>query len=519
MEEKNNTFDYKSRKDETPEETKKRMSEMGKLGGRPKKGSVQITRYKRLTKNLIKKAWEIGNLSYKLLPHQRELYTRIKESGQLKYVVNSSRRFGKSTVLCILAIEEALTQPDMQIKFAAPTAKMVRKITLPIMKRLCADAPEELRPEFKTQDSIYWFPNGSEIHIAGTDGGNAENLRGTSSDLNIIDEAGFVQDLGYVINDILMPQTLTTNGRTLIASTPPRTPDHDYVQIANDAIADDAYSHFTIYDNSSISDEVIERFIKESGGENSTTWKREYLAEFVTDEETQIVPHWKTEYEQEFETDLYRQFYHNYSALDIGGSIDKTALLFGFYDFKRATLFIEDELIFEPNRATSKEIAEGTKEKETSCFGSYSVYRRIADNNNQILLKDLGSMHDLYFQATTKEKLLEMVNEVRLWVEAGRIIINPRCKELIACLNGGVWARDRSGKVKHEFARSKRLGHYDCLAALVYLVRNIDQYTNPIPPNYQLDMVNTFIHLQTNHETKKYKDMFNSMGIKPNKDK
>lgn len=496
---------------------KKDHGKYGILGGRPKKDEVRVLTPQRITPKLIERAWRSGNLSYKLLPHQRELYTRIRESEALKYTVNCSRRFGKSTILCLIAIEEALRTPDMQIKFAAPTAKMVRKITLPIMKKLVLDSPEDLRPYYRTQDSVYVFENGSEIHVAGTDGGNAENLRGTSSDLNIIDEAGFVQDLNYVINDILMPQTLTTDGRTIIASTPPRTPDHDYVFIAKEAIADGAYSHFTIWDNSSLAEEVIERFIKEAGGENSTTWKREYLAEFVTDEETQIIPHWKSEYEIETPEDEYRQFYHNYDALDIGGSVDKTVCLFGYYNFKKAKLVIEDELVFEPNKATSKDIAEGVKEKEEENFGSYPVYLRIADNNNQILLQDLGTLHELYFSPTNKEKLLEMVNEVRLWVEAGRIEVNPRCKELIACLHGGVWVKDRSGKVKHEFARSSRLGHYDGLAALVYLIRNIDQHTNPIPVTYQIDLQNSFVNLQDNSRKRQLQDLAASMGFKRNK--
>ncbi len=37
---------------------------------------------------------------------------------------------------------------------------------------------------------------------------------------------------------------------------------------------------------------------------------------------------------------------------------------------------------------------------------------------------------------------------------------------------------------KKELARSKVYGHFDALMALVYLVRNIDTQTNPIPKYY-----------------------------------
>jgi hypothetical protein len=37
-------------------------------------------------------------------------------------------------------------------------------------------------------------------------------------------------------------------------------------------------------------------------------------------------------------------------------------------------------------------------------------------------------------------------------------------------------------------------GHYDHLAALVYLVRNLDQNTNPIPNNYGISARNHWIN-------------------------
>ena len=52
--------------------------------------------------------------------------------------------------------------------------------------------------------------------------------------------------------------------------------------------------------------------------------------------------------------------------------------------------------------------------------------------------------------------------------------------ELIQCLEFGVYADEK----RKEFGRSKELGHYDALAALIYLVRNIDQSSNPIPKHF-----------------------------------
>lgn len=441
----------------------------------------------KITEKAIERAWQTGNLTYKLLPHQFKLYDAIRSGNQLKYVVNCSRRFGKSSVLSLIAIEDGLRHDDYQIRFAAPTSKMVKKIIQPIFRLFSKDAPYEYQPFFRTTDSVYEFPSTlSECHIAGTDNGNAENLRGTSSNLNIVDEAGFCSELLYVLNDILLPQTLTTQGRTIIASTPPRSVDHDYILIARDAIENNAYVHFTIYDNTSLDKATIDEYAKSSGGYDSTTFQREYLAEFVTDKETQIVPEWKQQvFVQPVERDEFYGFNKKYVAMDIGGSVDKTVVLFGYYDFRQAKLIVEDELVFTGNTVHSKQISEQIKQKETELWGGvYRTTTRIADSNNAILLQDMSLLHDLHFGPTSKDALLAMVNELRLWVGGERILIDPKCTEVTGCLKTGVWKKMRSGSIAHEFARSSVFGHYDALAALIYMVRNIDQHTNPVPATH-----------------------------------
>ena len=70
-----------------------------------------------------------------------------------------------------------------------------------------------------------------------------------------------------------------------------------------------------------------------------------------------------------------------------------------------------------------------------------------------------------------------MTNEVRMFVGANKLVINPKCKYLMACLEGGRW---KDKRIRQEFAESKLLGHMDGLAALVYLIRNLDQ-GNSVP--------------------------------------
>ncbi len=434
----------------------------------------------KLTKpQLINEAWHRGKLAYKLYSYQhilyRTLWSAIDNASCMKYTLKCSRRWGKSTIMCLISIEFAIRHANTQIRFAAPTAKALKKITMPIFRMLIKDAPQGQKPVYKVQEQIWVFPNGSEIHMAGTDNGHAESLRGTSSDLNLVDEAGFCDDLEYVIRDILIPQTLTTGGKTLLASTPARTPAHDFTEIARECELEGFLTKLTIYDNTSITQEKIELYAKEAGGYDSTTWKREYLVQDIVDEELAIIPDWKDHLIQEVPKDEYYKYYHAYVGMDLG-RVDNTALVFGTYLFRQATLYIEDELIMEGSGWTTLTLKDALLQKEASLWGEKKPFRRISDNNNPHLINDLSSLHNVFFMQTDKDALEAMVNAVREMVAQGRIIVHPRCSNLIGCLRWGVWDAKRRG-----FDRSKKLGHFDAIAALIYLVRNIAKHSNPIP--------------------------------------
>jgi hypothetical protein len=447
----------------------------------------------------VKIAWQIGDLGHLLYDYQRPLYNDLKsainDSDCLKYVLNCSRRWGKTTILCILALETCLQQPDQMVRFASPTQKELKKSVLPIMRMLIKNAPAQYKPIFKQQDGYFKFWNNSEIHLSGANNENGEGLRGQTSHLNIIDEAGTIDNLYYILDDILLPQTLTTGGTTLIASTPPKTPAHDFHSICNDAELNGYYKKYTIYDNTTIDYETIQRFMKESKGENSTTWKREYLAEFVTDENSTVIPEWKDEYVQEFNHDEYYRYYHKYECMDLGFK-DFTACLFGYYDFLKATLFVEDELTVNGTLCTSLNLANAIKAKEKELWNNMPVYARRCDSSNNQFIATLNNEQDLCFVNVNNKDPEGQINITRLKIDNGKIIIHPRCKQLIGCLKYGVWDKNRK-----DLERSSEYGHYDHLMALVYLVKNLDLNNNPIPPLIGINRMDHYI--SNNYETNK----------------
>lgn len=414
----------------------------------------------------------------KLKPVQKEMFELfLSYNGGRKYVIHCSRRLGKTFLLCVLAIIFALNKPNAQIRYASVTQKSVRKMIHPIMKQLNSFLSQDLRGKWNNQEGAYLFKNGSAIHVAGVNNGHEDDLRGQASSLCLVDESGYVDNLEYLVDSVLIPQLITTKGKLIMASSSPLSPAHQFATYIHEAKENGFYSSFDITQGG-YNEETVEEFLKEAGGRNSTTAKREYFNELIVDKEMSIVPEWNDSYIQESTKDEFYKFYHKYESMDIGVR-DKTAILFGYYDFKQAKLYIEDEFTLSGPDTTTKNINSGINEVEKR-IKYKEIYRRVADNNNLLLLNDLSVDFDKHFSPTSKDSLAAMVNELRLWVQSGRIIVSQKCEQLLGCLKYGVYQDNK----RKEFGRSKNYGHYDALASLIYLVRNIDQSTNPIPQDY-----------------------------------
>lgn len=411
-----------------------------------------------------------------LKPVQKEMFQNFFKHKGLKYVAHCSRRLGKTYWLCALALVYAINRKDSQIKYASVTQKAVKQMIHPIMKELNAKLSPKYKGVWNSQDGAYRFANGSRIYVAGVNNGHADDLRGTAAHLAIVDEAGFCEELDYLVSSVLIQQLISTGGKLVVASSSPLSPAHEFAAMILEARQEGNYSSYDIH-SAGYDEATVELFIKESGGRQSTSVRREYFNELIVDDSMAVVPEWNDSFIVERTPSKYDKFYHRYESMDLGVR-DKTAVLFGTYCFDKATLYVEAEWTASGQDSTTRNIAENVLRIEKE-LGYSNVYQRVADNNALITLQDLNNEFGLYFGATSKDSLAAMVNELRLWVSSNRLKISPKCPELIACLKYGVYNDDK----RKEFGRSKVLGHYDALASLVYLVRNIDQHTNPLPAN------------------------------------
>jgi len=457
-----------------------------------------------LTKDkAIEQLWRVGEISWKLMGKQKDIYKYIKDNSGDVSVVLCSRRFGKSYVLCSYAVETCLKIPNAVVKYACPTQSMVRTIIRPIMRKILEDCPEDLKPEWMSQEKVYKFKNGSEIQVAGTDAGNADNLRGGSAQLCIIDEAAFCNDLDYVVNAILLPTTDTTDGKLILASTPNhKDPNHEFHEkFVFPFEAENRIAKFTIYESPMLTPAKIQKIINRyPGGEHNANFRCEYLVEIPISSELTVIPEFNKVKAEIVKEDLVAPSYYDaYVSMDVGFK-DLTVALFSVYDFKNAKLKILDELVMNGPEMTTEKLAEEIAKKEALRFFDEETneiitpYLRVMDNDLK-LLNDLSRLHQLQFIPTKKDNRDAAINNLRMWVGNGRIEIHPRCKTLIYHLERAQWNNQRTDfkRLADSPDGNIRGGHADALASCQYLVRNILESRNPYPNGYgQLSGPNVF---------------------------
>lgn len=469
---------------------------------------------------VIAELWRRGYLKYKLDETQQELYDLFYSNDHKIQSWLLARRNGKSFTLCVLALELCLKKPNTIIKFVAPTKLQIATIVRPLFTKILEDCPPDLKPEMKTKDYIYYFANGSELQLAGTDNKHAEKLRGGDSWAAFVDEAGSCADLDYVIKDILLPTTLTTKGKIILAGTPPTVSEHDFLKYIEECSAKGSLIKKTIVDNKRITKEQQDELIKELGGLNSEATRRELFCEIIKDPKTAVLP----EFTDLLEKDIVKYWplpphYDAYVGMDLG-SKDLTGVLFGYFDFRANKVIIQDELLLDfklPDNTIAR-LTDLIKTKEKELWTNYYTneikipLKRVSDIN-YIVTDEIRKISKglVQFEATKKDDKATAINNLRILLSNKKIIIQPCCKNLLHQLRNVKWSSKTN---KETFARSAESGHYDLVDALLYLVRSMDLTHNPYPSTYDYNMQDLYVHDKEKFAGKDaldvYKKIFNA---------
>jgi hypothetical protein len=196
--------------------------------------------------------------------------------------------------------------------------------------------------------------------------------------------------------------------------------------------------------------------------------------------------------------------------MDIGVK-DLTGILYAYYDFLTGKIVVEDEATFKGRSFTTANLAASVKKTEDELWGLKKPFLRISDNNNLILLNDLAIDYDVTFIPTAKDNKHAWINQIRILVSEERLIINPKCKQLIFHLKNATW-----NKNKTEYERSLDGGHYDLIDALAYLIRNIAYSRNPYPKGYGMMYGDSYIRVRNEDKSAFEQHLIDMFSYKKN---
>lgn len=445
--------------------------------------------------------WRRGDVSWKLDPTQLELYEDIKREPSKQWSTEGARKLGKSYAHGVIALETVIQNPGCQFNWAAITGKECRLTLLPILEELSEDAPAECKGRYHSQDQQWRMPNGAWIQLIGAETKeDCEKGRGPSSIGAIVDEAGFHRYLRYLVDSVLAPQMRrvkrvpgTFVGLTMLVSTTPYTPTHEFCEMADADELRGAYRKLTIWDSGWESREEIEAYIASEAAKKNlsvadfmktTTFRREYLSERVVDEEVVVFP----EYHHKRDTIVrehprpigFEQYVYKRVSCDLGGTTDKYGFLYGYVDFAAAKIVIEDETLL--TKPPTSKVATEFKEHEERLWPDANPTRisRVLDDHTGRMVLDLWELHKLRTEKATKNDRDASINLIRTFLLSEKLVVHPRCIELRKQLLTAT--RNKRG---NDFERTKD-GHFDLCASLMYFVRDLSLVVNPYPPDFNV---------------------------------
>lgn len=450
--------------------------------------------------------WRRGNLSWKMHIVQKEMYdifNAAPKHSTLVWVL--ARQSGKTWELACLALEQALKQPNSIIKFVTDTKLHAETILLPVFEEILRDCPEEIKPEYKVKQYTFYFANGSQVQLAGTDSKHYKRLRGQKAHLVLIDEAGFCNDLDDVYGGALFPTTTHTGGKIIMASSIPEQLDHPFFKFIEKAQFDGHLTEKTLDDNPLLTLEEKDSIAKSMGGREAPRFRREYLNEIIKDDNISVIPEYTKELEKKITKKWTRPpFYDYYVSMDIGGK-DLTVVIYGYFDFVKNKLVVEDEIKFDfqiPGN-TLKLLTQQMMAKEHDLLYNEDIneqripFKRISDINpiaiNTIYQYslELNPHRTLSFTDAKKDDKDSAINDLRVRLNAEQIIFDPKLITLpLHCKN----VRWNSPTNKEKFARSPDMGHYDAVEALKYMVRSVSWNKNPYPAHYNVQREDLYIN-------------------------
>lgn len=431
--------------------------------------------------------WRRGEIEWQLEEHQRKVYSAVTRNPNITIVyLDWTRRGGKTRVLASLC-DFWCRQDKISVKYGAAYATDLKRFIRPTFDSIFEDCPQELRPRYIKSEGSYVYPHGSTIELVGCDK-DPDKMRGNAVRIMVLDEAGFMDKLQEIYEDVVIPATARRKDQmdeqviVFIATTPPPSAKAHYANTLRElARAEGFYSKLTLEEVDSIDDEEKARLYKGVGGRHSIKARREFGVEWIIDADRALMPTFNTEtHVSAFDLP---DFYSSITGGDTSGKRDLQAFHIIAYDHQRDLYLIVDEYVCEaktPSSAWRTEvIAMEQRQRLPSSFRivdmPHDMQRDLGAENFHVMLPEKGP--------GSKDATLTLVRDL---FYRDKILIHPRCTVLIQTL--ATHLLNRTGS---DFERNDVTGHADAYDSIAYSLMYLSKH-NPTPAH-------VYGHVSTHH--------------------
>jgi hypothetical protein len=336
-------------------------------------------------------AWKAGDLSYMVLPYQRDVYDAVWSWQKDKHLIvkrrewkalgakyhslwlfEIGRRWGKTVLVLLIMIEFCIRRPNSVGLLCTAFQNSIGSIILKIIRTVFEpEAPPGYCPEYRTskdgETQILYIPAvNATIKLVGLDL-HSGKTRGNYQDFVIITEAGFVKGLHDTYTSVIQPQL---KGRphawTIMESSTSDVPDHEFQnEFKEDAQLRDAHILRTI-DDTDMTEEEIELELDTVGGRHTAVAQREYFCRVIADEQRAVVPEFDELLHVVDEDDVERPAYaHAITSLDPGVR-DKCGIVWFYADFLTASLTVQ--WAYAESNKNTEQVAEVIRETEQALW-------------------------------------------------------------------------------------------------------------------------------------------------------
>lgn len=256
-----------------------------------------------------------------------------------------SRRAGKTYLASIYAIKEVHKPKEGNVAYIGITRNSAKRIIFDQIDRM--NDRFNLGMKKNTSELSFTAANGNVIYLAGAHHEDeAEKFRGQKNNLIILDEcASFKSHVQYLIEEVLEPTLIDTDGTICLIGTPSANPgphNYFYKVTAEDSQGYEVHK-WTIHNNPHIphAEAWLKEYRERKGwDENHPIYRREWMGEWTTDSNTLVYKFNKEKntYAHEIPKNGGWQFI---MGVDLG-SVDSFAIVVLAYSSNSPTLFEVD---------------------------------------------------------------------------------------------------------------------------------------------------------------------------------